>query len=162
MALMADETVGFNPTLQAITTGIQLPTFTLDFSATSKNVLQGWYAAKDLIATTTTKFPLMCVYTIKSQNQNTAKFATFSGSVMFGLDTYLSFPPSQARNNTDDLVDAVEGTLYTVFNSPSNYGYYGDVQYNGDLTIQRGPIAKGAQNWLQLISSRLTFDLIAA
>jgi hypothetical protein len=161
-ALLSSETVGFNPTLAALCTQFQVPTFSIDFIAKTKNFIQGWFAAKDVIATSTLKLPLMCFYGIKSQNQNTQKFTTFSGSVMMGLDTYISFPSSQAPNTADNIVDAVEGTLYTVFDSPANYSYYGDVQFNGDLLVKRGPISMGGSNWIQPVFAGLTFDLIVA
>lgn len=161
VTLLADENVGFNPTLAIICQTYGIPAFTLDFTAKG-NFFQGYYSAKDLVETTPLKKgPIVCMYTMKSQNMNDQKFVTFSGSIMFGIDTYVTFPQSSALQNTEDLVDAVEATYYSVFNSAANYSFYGDVQYNGDLLVTRGPLAKGLPNWVQLVQSRLTVDLIA-
>lgn len=160
--LMADETVGFNPTLMAICDDYEISPFSIDFSDNSKNFFAAYYNAKDLSETSSFRFPIVCLYTIKSQNTNENKFVTFSGSVMIGIDTYLSFGKSSALADTESLADAVEATYYKLFNSESNQSFYqtGGVIYNGDLLIQRGPVAKGGSNWLQLMQSRLTFDLI--
>jgi hypothetical protein len=162
VTLLADETVGFNATLATIAQSYNVKPFSLDFTGNSRNFFQGYYTAKDLVESTNLKKgPFACLYTIKSQNTNDQKFVTFSGSVLVGIDTYITFPQSAALSNTDDLTDAVEATYYTMFNSAANYSFYGDVQYNGDLLATRGPVAMGLPNWVQLMQCRVSFDLLA-
>ena len=159
--MLADGTVGFNATLASVCTSYGIAPFTIDFTGNKNNFLQGYYGAKDLAETTNVKFPVICLYTTRSQNTNENKFAIFSGSVEIGIDTYLSHGKSAAVADTEALADAVESTYYTLFNSSTNYHFYGQAGYNGDLYVQRSPVSKGAANWIQTLNSRLTFELTA-
>ncbi len=156
--IMSDQSTGFNATLTAVSDQYQIEPFLIDFSSISKNFYQGWYSSKTLDITTAYKCPLMLLYTIKSQNQNLEKFRVFSGAALMGLDIYLSFKKSAAIPDTETLGDAVEATLYNLFNQESTAALYGDVIFNGDISIQKGPLALADTNWLQLIQSRLSFD----
>jgi hypothetical protein len=111
VTLLSDDSAGFNVTLATVSTAYGIPTFAIDFTSNSKSFYQGWWSPKDIVETSNMKFPMMCFYTSKSQNQNTQKFATFAGSVMMNLDVYLSIPQSMAQNKTDNQSDAVESTL---------------------------------------------------
>jgi hypothetical protein len=160
---LSDPTVGFNPTLLDICTDSEIPNraFTIDFvDPNSKNFFQGFYAAKDLIATSNVSFPAITLYTIKTANTNNEKFHLFSGSVMLGLDTYVSFPQSKALPDSDDLCDCVEDTYYNLFHGLANQAFWTNgVTYNGDLYVTRGPVLMGGPNWIQLMQARLTVDI---
>ena len=154
--ILADPSSGFNAVMGSLCDTYNIEPFTIDFGPASRNFFQGWYGPTVLDETSNVKYPVMCLYTVKSQNTNQEKFRLFSGSVMMGLDVYLTFRKSSAPQDTETLGDAVESTMYTVFDGDTAYG---DVLYNGDLLIQKGPLQLGASNWIQLVSSKLTFDL---
>jgi hypothetical protein len=159
--ILANDNVGFNPILQAICTDYNAKPFTIDYSPKSRNFFQGYFGPKVLMNTTNVKFPVQCLYTIRTQNQNTEKFAVFSGAVQLGIDTYISFSKSGAPGEPDALGDAVEDTLINLFNSSANLHMFGNVTYNGDISTTRGPMADDGSNWLQLLQTRLTFDYTA-
>lgn len=158
---LSDPDVGFNPTLAAVWSdyGISGSPFTINFASNSPNFFQGFYAAKDLIASSNVTFPAISLYTVKTANTNNEKFHLFSGSIMIGIDTYVSFPQSRALTNSDDLTDAVEATYYNVFHTLDNQSLWGNVTYNGDLYVTRGPVLMGGPNWIQLMQARLTVDI---
>jgi hypothetical protein len=156
---LSDNTLGFNATLATICGSYGITPFTINFAPKSKNFFTGYYAPKDLVTTSNISFPLMCLYTIKSANNNQEKFHVFSGSVMIGLDTYIGFPSSAAPSDPETLVDAVEDTLYNLFNSPATQHLWTPVSYNGDVQVNRGVLTKQGPNWLQLVRSMMTFDI---
>jgi len=165
-SLVADPSVGFNPTLVKVCNDYNVQPFLIDFSNNSRNFFAGYYGAKAIMETTNTKFPLICLYTIKSTNTNQQKFQVFSGTILLGIDVYLSYGKSSAFGNTDLLADAVEDTIYNVFNSEANYGFYsaasGDLEYNGDISVTRSSLTKDAYNWLQALQVRFTVDFFAS
>jgi hypothetical protein len=157
---LSDPGFGFNPTLASICSDYSIASaFTINFASNSPNFFQGFYSAKDLIGTSVISFPIMTLYTQKSANQNNEKFHVFSGSVLIGIDTYISFPQSRALTNSDDLSDAVEATFYNVFNQTANQATWGSVTYNADLYITRGPMSQAGTNWVQYMQAKLTVDV---
>jgi hypothetical protein len=158
-ALMSDSVIGFNATLSTIAAAYDIKPFVIDFGPHSSNYFQGYYGAKDILETSASNMPLICAYTFKSQNTNQQIYATFSGTVGIGIDTYVSFPRSSAMLDTETLGDTVEDTYYNLFNSTATQKYWTSIGYNGDLVITRGAVAMGADNWYQLIKSQLTFDI---
>jgi hypothetical protein len=156
--LLSDSNSGFNPTLQTVCEEYGISPFAIDFGVRSKNFYQGWYGYDELVQTSNFKLPVMCLYSVKTQNQNLEKFRVFSGASMIGIDLYLSWNKSSAVLDTETLGDAVTDTLYNMFNREDNFSFFGDVIYNGDLSINKGPLALSGDNWLQLSQSRLSVD----
>ena len=152
-SIITNDTTGFNPTLAAICEDYGVQPFRLDFEKNT-NFFQGWYGPKVLDESSNFRYPAAYLYTIKSQNQNLQKFATFSGAQMMGFDILLGFKKSSALPDTETLGDAVEASTYTMFNIAS----WGDVTFNGDVTVMRSPLAFGASNWLSLVRSTFSAD----
>lgn len=156
----------FNSTLADNCATFSAVPFTLDFSTNSRNFFQGYYSSKDLVGTSIVKFPIMTLYTHGSANQNITKFNVFSGLVQIGIDTYLSFPQSAALSNTESLGDAVESTMYTMFNAPDNQPLwatpYYSLTYMFDASVRRGAVSMGAQNWIQLIQTQFSIKVDAS
>lgn len=148
----------FNATLTSISNAYHVPGFTIDFADKSKNFFNGNYAATDLISTSSVKFPVVCLYTIKSQNTNSEMFRVWSGTSLIGIDVYLSWNKSAALSDTETLGDAVSDCLVNVFNSEANQSQYTSVIYNGDIQFNKGTVTQAANNWLQLLQCRLSFD----
>jgi hypothetical protein len=159
-ALLSDGTAGFNTTLATISESYGIDPYTINFDGTArnKNFFTGYYGPKVLDETSNFKYPVACLYTIKSQNNNQEKFRTFSGSLMLGFDVYLSFAKSAALPDTDTIGDATEETMYNVFQTESHFTFFQDVIFDGDLTISRSPLSLGASNWIQTISSKIVLD----
>jgi len=160
--LLSDEAVGFNKTLDTVVESYGITGFTIDFGANSKSFFQGWYNPNDLIRTTTVKMPFVVLYGMKSENQNLEKFQTFAGAVRLGIDTCISFPSAQAPNASDDIIDAVEATYYTVFNSAPNQTFFtpNGIVYNGDIRMTRSTVTTANANWGQVLHTEVDFDLL--
>jgi hypothetical protein len=154
--LMSDSTSGFNANFETVCEAYNINPFFIDFGAKSKNFYQSYIGYNELIQTSNFKFPVMCLYTTKTQNQNTEFSRLFSGTSGLGIDVYLSWPKSSAVLDTETLGDAVSDAMYNMFNHQT--ASYGDILPNGDLTIQRGPLVLGGDNWLQLLQCRLSVD----
>jgi len=162
VALMADDTVGFNPRLSTVVDSYGIKGFTIDFGAKSKSFFQGYLNPADIVQTTTTPPNFMILYGMKSENQNLEKFLTFAGAIRFGIDTCISFPSAQAPGAADDIIDAVESTLYTVFNSSANQSFFSPygIIYNGAISMRRNPVGMVKQNWGQVLHTEVDFDLL--
>ena len=110
----------------------------------------------DMIEGSTVKsYPMAVLYTVSSANENLEKFREFSGRVTANLDIYLSWRSNHALHDHETLGDAVEQTLYRVFNDPEWADAYDAFVYNGDLSVVRRPLEQAAQHWRQAISARL-------
>jgi hypothetical protein len=125
------------------------------FEPKSRNFFQA-YLHPDAIENSTVKsYPMAILYTVGSANENLEKFREFSGRVTLNLDIYLSWPSARAISDFETLGDAVEATLYRVFNDPEWADAYTDFVYNGDISIVRRPLEQAGENWRQAISARL-------
>jgi len=77
---------------------------------------------------------------------------------MLGFDVYLSWSKSSALPDTETLGDAVEATLYNVFNSSANYTFM--VMFCTTVIWQstKAHWLLAARTGLQLIHTVMTFD----
>jgi hypothetical protein len=163
LAKLAHVTVGFNANLAAAVAtasyGTEQP-FTIDWSAgTSKNLFIGPLAPSQIDDTTPSAYPLVSLYTVRSGQTGAQKFNLFSGEVVMGLDFHLSWIDSKARPIFDDRADLVEDAVVKTFNDAS-FVPPSAVSYNGDVTLDRGPVSEGdGENWRQTLSFRLTFTV---
>lgn len=121
----------------------------------SRNFFQG-YLHPDAIENSTVKsYPMAILYAVNSVNENLEKFREFSGRVALNLDIYLSWPSVRAIHDFETLGDAVEATLYRIFNDPEWADAYTDFVYNGDINVVRRPLEQAGEHWRQGISARL-------
>lgn len=156
-AIRARLTVAYESTLGSICLeyGINRPQ-AIDFvDAKSPRFFQGYLHADSIEATAVKGYPLAILYTVNSANENLEKFHGFSGRVTTNLDIYLSWGSPRALHDFESLGDAVEETLYRVFNDPDWVDTYTDFYYNGDINVVRRPLEQAAEHWRQAISARL-------
>jgi hypothetical protein len=155
---LADAESGFNAVLASLAPDYGVIAFDIDWTADSRNFFQGALHPDQLEQSSPSRYPLAVLYTMASQNRNLRKFAVFSGTINACLDVHLSWRGGNAQKDFESLADAVEETVYRVFNSPDWAPSYNAAIYNGDLTVQRRPLEMAGQHWRQTLSFRLTFE----
>ena len=103
-----------------------------------------------------------CVYSLRDQSvvQGMVTPSEFSGIVQVNVDFYLSFASDRAPADAESLPDMVEDAMYETFNSPTNGGLVpSGMLYNNEMSLNRGPLLFGGQNWQQLNRYTLTYRL---
>lgn len=137
------------------------PPITFDFSASSVNFFKGRLGPDELEKSGTTfKYPLMFLYSRAGVQQNLQKFHRFSGVVRVGLDVHLSYKESQAIQNFEKGLDAVEQAVLNTFNKEDAQSWPDTVVYNGLISFERSSLVVGGLNWLQSLYVQLTLDAV--
>jgi hypothetical protein len=161
IAVLSDPTIGFNANYVSVFGSYSgAPPMVVDFGATSLSFFTGRVAVDDIMASGTCKFPLVVVYSSIGTNNNSQKFTTFAGLVKVTIDVHLSYKASQPPKNMESWPDAVEHAMINVFNQPAFQNRSNNLVYNGQIGYERGPLAHGAENWLQSLRFQLTFEVV--
>lgn len=167
-ARLADETTGFNPLYAAALADLGITTpanfrLPVDYGDTSRNFFMADIAPEDFSASTAYTWPFQTLFAISSINANRAKFHAFSGPVVMGVNTYITWPGTKALVEMEDVCDAVEDALYETFNAKAiaEWALEADhrLVYNGDFTFQRSAIKRSAESWRQDLYGKLTLDV---
>ena len=160
---LADATDGLNARFAAIASayGINDPSkYSIDFATGSKQFFQGFLGPDDIESTTPLKYPLVCLYSAGSSNQNLQKFTRFSGVVTIGLDIHVTWRKSSAMQSFEDLGDAFEDSVIGLLNDPTWAASYGaPIAYNGEISFQKTPLVLEGENWRQSLLFRLIFQV---
>lgn len=159
---LADPTLGFNPIYASLFgsySGAQAMTIRWDGSK-PLNMLQAKIGINDVVGSSSTQFPLVCLFATIGTNTNQQKFQTFAGPVRVGLRFFLSYKGQQALPSFEGWPDAVEAAVYTVINGPATQNWPMPLVYNGLIGHDRGDVVFGGQGWLQAIYFQITFDVV--
>lgn len=164
-----DPDIGFNKLIQQANADYSLsPQIAqVDFGPTSRNLVFGQINPIMLEQTDVFRFPLICIYSHGATNKNLEKFVKFAGQVIIGVDIWWSWVKSNARQNFDDYMDAIEESVVEIVNGfgPSGKGdvtqnWGSNLVYNGGVSCSRTPLVFGADNWLQSVETRLVFNMV--
>lgn len=163
---LSNVTTGFTPNLvsRLADAGITPPIgwkLPISYDAGSFNFFQGDLSAQDLDNTSTITYPAQTLFSTGAVNNNREKFHMFAGTCVFGLNTMCSWKSGKALPDFETVMDCVEEALFITFNSQNNQAWATDDQlsYNGDLSLQRTKLSKGAENFYQAMIGRLTIDV---
>jgi len=163
-AQLAADTTGLNDRLAALWTSYSLDSgdlWKVDWSAESANFLFGRPAITAIEASSVMTFPFVAIDAIRAQNTNRVKFATFAGPVQVAIEVHHSWPQSAVINDFASYVDATEDAMISALNDQNAQFWPPNLLWNGNVAVQRGPLAFGARNWLQTVSFLCQFDRIA-
>jgi hypothetical protein len=164
----SDPVTGFNPLISWANGqyGLTPPIPPVDFSSKSRNVVFGPVSALSIIETTTSKFPMIAMYTHGIVNKNFIKFREFSGQVILGVDIWHSWTKSQVLHDFETYADTFEEVTLELINGfgPSGNGdvtqnWGSNVVYNGGVSCSRTEILPQANNWFQGYQFRFTFHM---
>jgi hypothetical protein len=168
-ARLADETTGFNPLLAAALADMNIETpanwrLPVDFSTdASRSFFMADIAPEDFAVSTAHTWPLVTLFAVSAANANRAKFHAFSGPVTLGLNVHVTWPGTKALVEMEAVCDAIEETVFAAFNAKAiaEWAMEADhrLVYNGDLTVQRGRMARAAESWRQDLFGRLSLDV---
>jgi hypothetical protein len=152
---LADESIGFNTRFAELAGDYGVDLVSIDWGPHSRQFFQGALDRADLEDTTATRGPMVALYVARSANGNLQKFCTFSGTVTVGLDFHLTWRQSRAGRDYESLGDAIEEAIFRTFNETE----FGEVVYNGDLSLERSPVEKGGEHWIQTLTFAATFEV---
>jgi hypothetical protein len=161
-AVLAEPVTGFNARFAGVALDYGLQPFSVDWSSASKQVWEAPLDPEDLDATSPARYPLVMLYCVASENRNSRKFATFSGTVEVAVDLHLSWKGGNAPRDADLLADAIEDAVYQIVNEADFQAVAGaPLLWNGDISLRRGPLLMGGEHWLRTLAFRLTFEVDA-
>jgi len=143
------------------------PDMAIDFapgSGFSANFALANIAPRDRMTTSNFKFPFMSLFSLKSVNTNLEKYQMFAGEVVIGFNVFLSWKGSKIALDMESIANCVEETAFTIFNRarhahPEDQDWGDGPVYNGDLSLTRSRIERGAEFWDQLLSFQAGFDV---
>lgn len=153
---------GLNGRLAALWTpyGIaQDDQWSVDWSADSTNFLFGRPTIQAVQQSSVLSFPFVAIDTLRSQHTNRVKFGTFAGPIQAVIDVHHSWGQEAVLQDFASLVDATEDAMVGCLNDQSAQFWPGSLLWNGNVALQRGPLAFGGRNWLQTVSFLCTFEL---
>ncbi|CAB4130876.1 hypothetical protein UFOVP130_41 [uncultured Caudovirales phage] len=157
---LSDAATGFNAALAGVAASYGVTPFVIDWTVNSKQFFAAQLHPDEIDESTPSKYPMVMLYALSSDNRNIQKFAEFAGFVSIGLDIHLSWRPAKAVPNFEDLADAVEDAVYATLNGQNFQDWGASVVYNGDVSVQRRPLEMSAENWRQTLSFRLVFEVV--
>jgi hypothetical protein len=131
----------------------------------SSNFFRGRLKVEDIIGTGVFTFPLVTAYAIGALNKNLQKFQEFAGFVNCGFDFHLSgnqYQIDRLLSDYESWPDCVTKTFLDAVVTPNVYaGWSGNgLVYNGDVKIDRLPVRRTAENWLQTVQFVLTGEVV--
>lgn len=106
---------------------------------------------------TTSKYPLVCVYCSKVANELREKFRTFSGDAQMVVEARVSQDRlDQIETNLQAYVDAITQVL------DNSRGDWGDgVFFDGGYEVTFGGVKHGGRNFLQIAKISFTLEISA-
>jgi hypothetical protein len=129
----------------------------IDWTLGSDNFFFGRLSPALLEQSTPFRYPLLTIDTLRSQNNPRGiKVTEFGGQVSAVIDVHLSWTEDSAIQDFASWADAFEDALYATMNDDTAF-VGGNVIYNRDISVNRGPIVFGAQNWRQSLSCPVSF-----
>lgn len=170
--LLGDNVVtGFNP---VYTTALPFhsgaPPMTIDFvGPKSKNFFLGDVDPESIEETGTFTYPLLTVFSMAGGSTNTQKFQRFAGPIKIGARFFLSgliYKNSGLMQDFEAWPDAVEDTFLQVVQEPVAQNWpntaASSVLYNGEVVYERKFPVQGGTNWLQVLTFKMTFEVVIA
>ena len=156
---LADTTTGFNANLAAVASAYGVQSFAIDWSDSSKNFFRGFLDPNEIDESTASRYPLVMLYSVASANRNFQKFTLFSGDVTLGLDFHITWRPTNALKDFEDLGDAIEDAVYATLNGTDFQAWGAPLTYNGEASLSKQPLELAGEHWRQTLSFRLTFQV---
>ena len=158
---LAANTTGFNARLAAISSTYGITAAQIDWTATSTNFIFGRMAPELFEESSVFTYPLLTIDTIRSQDMRRVKFSTFSGSVAAVIDVHHSWPDESVIADFASVVDATEDAVVACLNDKATQVWPGNLLWNGQVQVQRGPIKMGGYGWVLTLSFLCNFELVA-
>jgi hypothetical protein len=164
VAALSDGTNGFNAKLGAIAASYDIPLFSLEFGAESKNVAFGYLDPEEVDVSRIFEFPGAVIYSTESVNENKIKFSKFSGFVNAYVVFYLRYralddPDTGSNqptfgNDMEKYPDAVEDAMNEALHAGRSTMCQLGVLYE-DYRADRDPVQTFGDGHVQI----LTFTL---
>jgi hypothetical protein len=171
---LADPVIGFNPQFARIIADEPLyahandifssTPLNINFSLTppSRNFILGQVEdMNEIFKWKHVSAPLITLYGISTNTEfeGVQKRSIFAGHVPVGLDFYMSWRAPQLHTDLETPGNAVEDTLYAIFNTQggayTNLLSTGPIYYTRHLDmIAKSPVSRGGDNWQQLLKFR--------
>lgn len=159
---LADATVGYNARLESVAEsyGIEdVKDKRINFAKDSTNFLFGRISPDALEQSSVLTYPLMTIASVRCQNTNRVKFATFSGGVQVVIEVHHSWPDSAVIGDFDSEVDATEDVVIACLNAQNAQAWPPNLGWNGQVAATRSGIRMGGYGWLMTIQFLCTFEL---
>jgi hypothetical protein len=158
-AQLSAGTTGFNDRLAAIAATYEIEPWTVDWTRDSTNFIFGRVSPQAFEESSVFTYPLVTIDTMRAQNTNRVKFATFAGQVVAVIDVHHSWPEGSVLADFASLVDATEDAIIATLNDQDTQVWPPGVLWAGRVSVERGRIAMGGLGWIQTATFVCTFEL---
>lgn len=167
---LSHSTLGWNSTYPAIAATYSSPvaSFTLDFTSASGNVFYGQLAGfEDLDLTQLDQYQCCAIYTTQALNQKLEMPRSFSGSVIAGVDWYLSYRDKRGTasgietNDTESVCDAIDEAMGEIFLARlgNTIALPSGVRYSKSLASERSPVVLLDDGFSMIVRYELPFEV---
>jgi hypothetical protein len=153
----------FNSTLAGLAGSYGITAFTVDWSAASLQFFQFNGDPDELEQTSASKYPMVFMHAVRSQNTHESLGRNFSGPVEVELTFWISHLATQvikagpALETTCNVIEDACNLLFTNGNWPQLYGATNAICM--PPTCVRGRVEKAGQSYRQAIQFNLVFTL---
>ncbi|MDE2103018.1 MAG: hypothetical protein KGL39_37585 [Patescibacteria group bacterium] len=160
---LADPATGFNATVAQALQAYGLPALSIDWSDSSTQYFEAFLGPDDIDDSTPSKYPMVFLHGLASDNAHDAKPRAFSGTVEVALSFWLTERATDARKAGKALerkCSAIEDAINALFadgNWPQLWGAQNALLVR--YPSQRSRIEIGAEHWRKSILFRLTFQV---
>jgi hypothetical protein len=151
----------YHATMASVAASYGIAPISMDLSPTSKQVFQGYLTADQIDESAPSRYPMLVIYTSSSSNEHTVVPSSFSGRVSVVLDWYVSFRGGNAQRDSETIADALEDTVYKIFDDGSWPQLHGapDAVMPG-IDCARQPIEMAGEHWRQMLRFTMTFEVL--
>jgi hypothetical protein len=135
----------------------------IDIEKPGLNFFNGQIGPQMIDDSGVSQYPICSVYGISADDNHIITPALFAGIVRIGVDWWESFPNDGPPIDAESSADAIEDAMFMTFNGENYYGLLNGtgISYNNEMTVQRGPLQFGGDNWLRLSRYSLLHRVIA-
>lgn len=152
------DVTGFNARLALLVASYGIEKWEIDWSPDSVNFLFGRVNPALIEASSVLSYPLTTIDTVRAQHTNRVKFATFSGTIQTLIEVHHSWPQSAVLADFASWLDATEDAMISTVNDQNGI-WPRNLEWNGQVAAQRGPIIQAGYGWLQTLSFFCQFTL---
>lgn len=169
--LLSDAGNGFNACYaNALINHPGAPAMAIDYgNPKSRNFFKGDVDPESIEETGTFVYPIQTLFSIAGASTNTQKFQRFAGVIKMGSRFFLSgkgYKNSALMQDFEAWPDCTEDAFLQVLQNPVSQnwpmGGASSILYNGEIAYERKFPMQAGENWLQVLTFRMTFEIVIA
>ena len=157
---LAHATDGWNPLLDAISSSYGVTVkHSIDFDGSGAgNYFRARLSAEGIDGASRRNYPTMTLFLESMEATDGQKRTTFYGSMVIGIDIFLSDDGSEPPDQFEFLKAAIMDSLSSLFGDIVDRSWFTDFNSNNDYAITTEALRFGAERWVEVVHFRMGFQ----